>query len=779
MMDAGERPSSSRSPRALTRRDLIARRLGGESFWSGAWLRELWATPATGWTLLIGLGFWVLAGLLVAWARERPMIAAGQIMGETVVSRVAVSAIDVDATIRQRDLARLSIPRIYAADPWLEELRESLTLLPRSIAMAEGLGDVAPEIRERFGLTDESLQALKTQVDGGQVSGLWVGKVDRFIEALTRRPMLDEQDWQRLVQEGRPGEVELRLAEGVTLNVKPEVVLNVRDSDRMRALLTDAAERTGAAWPLTDVMVTRVLRSPKPTFTFDEATTLARQNDAADAVQPIMRRTPAGQVIYRRGDRLSNDQLELARLEREAFWSQAGSWRDWLRPIGAWLTVGCVTLAGAGYFGLYASRVRRTPARLGALAGLVLALLGVGILGTAIEPALAPLSVVLPTLLVAAMVTLAYDARVALALGSLHAVLMGLALHQRVSMLALVLLGVGMLVWHFRDLRNRAGVVRAAMWTGSVLAIGMLLIAIMEHPLGQAAMRQGAWEALLAGLAGVLAAGIMFFILPTLERWFGITTGMTLIELRDPRQPLLRQLQQRAPGTHNHSLNVASIAEAAAESIGADSLLTYVGALYHDIGKMNKPDYFVENLGLGASASANRHDKLSPTMSLLVIVGHVKDGMALAEEANLPGVIRHFIEAHHGTTVVEYFFSRAKRQAEEAGEDDEGPEEIEYRYPGPKPRTKEVAILMLCDAVESATRSLAEPTPSRIDALVRAIANARLMDGQFDDCDLTLRELHTISDSISKTVAAIYHGRVRYPVENDQAEEQEPVERRA
>src|SRR6185436_12175913 len=161
---------------------------------------------------------------------------------------------------------------------------------------------------------------------------------------------------------------------------------------------------------------------------------------------------------------------------------------------------------------------------------------------------------------------------------------------------------------------------------------------------------------------------------------------------------------------------------AAADAIRADSLLTYVGALYHDIGKMNKPEYFVENQAGGLS----KHDKLSPAMSLLVIVGHVKDGMAMAEEFSLPRSIRHFIEAHHGTTLVEFFYNRARKQAEQGvakakeqpGTEPEMPEEIEYRYPGPKPRTKEVAILMRSDAVESATRTMVEPTPSRIDALV-------------------------------------------------------------
>jgi putative nucleotidyltransferase with HDIG domain len=245
---------------------------------------------------------------------------------------------------------------------------------------------------------------------------------------------------------------------------------------------------------------------------------------------------------------------------------------------------------------------------------------------------------------------------------------------------------------------------------------------------------------------------------------------MTLIELRDPKQPLLRELQIRAPGTYNHSLNVASVAEAAAEAIKADSLLTYVGALYHDCGKMNKPEYFVENQ-LGGP---NKHEKLNPAMSLLVIVGHVKDGIELAREFGLPRQLHHFIEAHHGTTLVEFFFHRAKQQAIEEShrqhdqhpdeaDDTHIPEEFEYRYPGPKPGTREAAILMISDAVESATRTLTEPTPSRIEALVRAIANKRLLDGQFDDCDLTLKDLNLIVESISRSVTSIYHGRVVYP----------------
>ncbi len=205
---------------------------------------------------------------------------------------------------------------------------------------------------------------------------------------------------------------------------------------------------------------------------------------------------------------------------------------------------------------------------------------------------------------------------------------------------------------------------------------------------------------------------------------------------------------------------------AAAEAINADSLLTYVGALYHDVGKMNKPEYFVEN----QQGGPNRHDRLSPAMSLLIVVGHVKDGMELAREFRLPPRIQHFIESHHGTTLVEYFYHRARQQALARaaieGEDDAEsavPDDFEYRYPGPRPRTREAAILMIADASESAARSIGEPTPAKIESLVREIANRRLRDGQFDDCELTLKDLAAIVESISRSLISMHHARVQYP----------------
>ncbi|MEM9791266.1 MAG: HDIG domain-containing metalloprotein, partial [Planctomycetota bacterium] len=249
-------------------------------------------------------------------------------------------------------------------------------------------------------------------------------------------------------------------------------------------------------------------------------------------------------------------------------------------------------------------------------------------------------------------------------------------------------------------------------------------------------------------------------LLQVVERLFGVQTDLSLIELGDPAHPLLQELVRRAPGTYNHSITVASIAEAATDAIGGRGLLVRVGAYFHDIGKMLKPGYFIENQGQGV----NQHDTLVPAMSTLVIIAHVKDGADLARQNRLPECIIDFIEQHHGTTLVEYFY-RQEQKKRESGEsaDDGDVDEARFRYPGPKPQSKEAGVLMLADAVESASRTLVEPTPARIESLVEEITRKRLDDGQFDECGLTLREVHTIGESLVKSLTAVYHGRVKYP----------------
>ncbi|MDA8744648.1 HDIG domain-containing protein [Rubripirellula amarantea] len=265
-------------------------------------------------------------------------------------------------------------------------------------------------------------------------------------------------------------------------------------------------------------------------------------------------------------------------------------------------------------------------------------------------------------------------------------------------------------------------------------------------------------EAFRAGGFILISAAAMTPLLPLVEKGFGVQTDLSLLELGDASHPLLRRLAQRAPGTYNHSINVASIAEAAADSIGANGLLVRVGAYFHDIGKMFKPEYFIEN----QSAGVNQHDSLQPAMSTLVIIAHVKDGADLARSHHLPEPIIDFILQHHGTTLVEYFYREAARRSEE-DPNGESVSDKDFRYPGPKPQTLEAAVMMLADTVESASRTLVDPTPSRIQNLVDAIAQKKMSDGQFDECGLTFLQLDRIRRSLVKSLTAIYHARVKYP----------------
>jgi cyclic-di-AMP phosphodiesterase PgpH len=257
-------------------------------------------------------------------------------------------------------------------------------------------------------------------------------------------------------------------------------------------------------------------------------------------------------------------------------------------------------------------------------------------------------------------------------------------------------------------------------------------------------------------LSGFLVSGS----LPFIENLFGVVTDISLLELSDVSHPLLQGLIQKAPGTYSHSNGVATIAETAADAIGANGLLCRVGAYYHDIGKLMKPHYFIENMMAGQTS---RHESLNPAMSALVIIGHVKDGVELAHQHNLPDQLIDFIEQHHGTTLVEYFFHAATRLAESQPDHRFDVQESAFRYPGPKPQSREAAVLMVADAVEGASRTLAEPTPKRIETLVHEISMKRLLDGQFDESSLTLSELAVIEDSLTKSLIGIHHGRIKYP----------------
>jgi putative nucleotidyltransferase with HDIG domain len=270
-------------------------------------------------------------------------------------------------------------------------------------------------------------------------------------------------------------------------------------------------------------------------------------------------------------------------------------------------------------------------------------------------------------------------------------------------------------------------------------------------------------EALIASssglLGGILIGIIATGILPLIEMSFGFTTDIKLLELGNLDQPLLRELMVQAPGTYHHSVIISNMVEATAKAVDANPLLAKVSAYYHDIGKMKKPLYFIENQIWGE----NRHEKLAPSMSSLILISHTKDGVDLAKNNKLGREITDIIQQHHGTSLITYFYQKAKERMVAKGKKSAEVEEENFRYPGPKPQTKEAGLVMLADMVEAASRSLVDPTPSRIKGMVQKIMNKAFSDGQLGECELTLKDLNEIAKSFNKTLSGIFHQRIEYP----------------
>ena len=302
--------------------------------------------------------------------------------------------------------------------------------------------------------------------------------------------------------------------------------------------------------------------------------------------------------------------------------------------------------------------------------------------------------------------------------------------------------------------RKRIAIIRAGFIIGLVQVLSLLLL---DHFWIGLPFRYAVFM-----LNGVACSIIVLGILPVFEYLFKTVTNISLLELADFNHPLLQRMVLEAPGTYHHSLVVGNLSDAACSTIGANALLARIGAYYHDIGKLDKAEYFGENQDIKDS----KHDALTPAMSKLVIINHVKEGVELAKKYKLSPRLIDFIQQHHGTSLVYYFYRRAL----ETLEDDHEVKEEGFRYPGPKPDSKETAIVLLADSVEAAARALKDPTPSKIEEVVHKIINNKFIDGQLDECELTLKDIENISTVFIRMLGGIYHSRVTYPERTSKSE---------
>lgn len=302
--------------------------------------------------------------------------------------------------------------------------------------------------------------------------------------------------------------------------------------------------------------------------------------------------------------------------------------------------------------------------------------------------------------------------------------------------------------------RHRLVVARVGLVVGAVNVVMVLVLTALPS-MDRSSIQVG-FDLICAVAGGFLVTAAASFALPILEWLLGLTTDIKLVELSNTNLPLLRRLAFEAPGTFQHSLMVANLAKEGCEAIGADPVLAYAAGLYHDVGKVRRPDYFIENQRSGH----NPHDKLLPSMSALILTHHVKEGLELAREHNLPQVIKDAIRQHHGTRLIKFFYHKA---AEQQDADSGELTEEKYRYPGPKPQDKVTGVLMLADAVEAASRTLVEPSPAKVRGLIRTILDACLAEGQLEHTDLTLSDLRSVSESFDRVLGNIFHQRIDYP----------------
>ncbi|NLI60233.1 MAG: HDIG domain-containing protein [Clostridiales bacterium] len=476
----------------------------------------------------------------------------------------------------------------------------------------------------------------------------------------------------------------------------------------------------------------------KPNMVLDGEATQAEKDRAADNVEPVMYKK--GQYIVQAGQPITQQQYTM--LQKLGLLKEEKVNISILLGIG--MVVFLIELVVILYLMEFEKRVVESPSHMLMISLIVWVVLGLSLATSQINQYL------IPTALGAMLLTVLVGPTSAGIINIALSIILGLMFDNHLNIMVMTITGGIAGIYVCSKTQQRNGLI----WSGFMVSCVNLLSIF-----GLDMITSGGWFTSLKtsvwGMGSGLLSGIFLVgTLPIWENLFGVVTPIKLVELANPNHPILKRLLMEAPGTYHHSVIVANLAENAAEAIGADGLLARVGAYYHDIGKLKRPLYFKEN----QIATGNPHDKLSPTLSTHIIVSHAKDGVELAKEYKVPKVVQDFILQHHGTTAVAYFYHKAKEM------DTDGRVEIDdFRYGGPKPKKKETAIVMMADTVEAAVRSISDPTPGKVERLIRKLIKAKLEDKQLDDCHLTLKDLDTIANAFTGVMTGVFHERIEYP----------------
>lgn len=648
----------------------------------------------------------------------------GNVSRESIYSPRAVSYVDPVATEEARQRAADSVPITYQED----------TSVPSEVSdsVARFFGEVR-QIKSSEAPTEEKIS---------QVSGA--------------APFFLTEDLARLLVSFEDEEVD-EAHRYVTENIEElygsvavaddsieEVPAAVIRLSEARNRLSEAAglDASGELRRVTDLLSRGFI---EPDYVVDrEATETARERAAAQ-VGPVTGVVQQGERIVARGEVI--DQVDLAKLEALGL---AGSSNPWTVFLGVGIVIATEMWILWYFLERFGQRVLKTnPVSRVLLACLLLVLftaLARLFMVFSFNPYLIPLAgfSILGTILI--------GPRLMFLLVVITSVNVGIIGGDDFFLAAALLLSSGFAIYTVLKVGPRTELLRAGLLIAVVMAVVMFAVALM----GGGGLRSALWQGALGFGNGLLSLMLAMVLLPLLENAFNILTPMKLLELSDPGNPLLQKLLRGAPGTFAHSMQVGNLAENAAERIGANALLARVGAYYHDIGKLEHPSYYIEN----QISRMNPHSTLSPSLSARVIKRHVKDGIEIGHAWNLPRELLDMIVEHHGTTRIEYFYRKALQDALANGG---SVGETDFRYPGPRPKSKEAGILMIADSVEATVKSVEKPTPKRVEDIVDTTIQQKLEDGQFDKCELTMQEIHATGEAILEALIGILGPRIKYP----------------
>ncbi len=745
-------------------------------------LREAFAPEAAIRRVLVFVvGCIVCAALLTrVVALPAPTVAAGEVATSDIRATISFTWVDTATTAERAAAAEAQVLPVFEADLALARRLESRVAHAFELGRAAAtpvptpVDPAAPPVDARAAVS----AALEVSLDDRDLEVLTAAGWDRAAEDLVvellgagmRRHVI--ADRASLPPAGRPLTLVSVLGSGRDEAVIDDVSLLRTEEEARQAISLRVVERfQGAADPRLVNAAAAVARAlVTPNVRYDEATTLARRAAAREGVGAVQHTIQRGTRIVRAGDVVTPGQAGAVAAMRalDSDVGRASTFAAWAALVG--LIVGSIALFAQSTIRKFAGRAREREAMWFALALVLLASRVLSEVGSALDlpPPLdrSALGLLVPVAGGAMLVRTLVNSESALVWALVASVLCSVSFDQGVSLVVYHLVTTFVATRGVGQARERLAAIRAGVQGGLAGGLVTALFAAVQvgAPGGGVGLDVGtaAGSVVVALLAGLLNAVVALGFTPAFEL-FGFTTDYKLLELASLNHPLLRQLMLRAPGTYHHSVIVGSLSEAACESIGANALLARVACYFHDIGKGLKPQYFIENQREGP----NRHDRLSPEASAALIINHVRDGGALARQHRLPRPIVDNIYMHHGTGIIHYFYARAREQAAQDGLDPDAVDDAPFRYPGPKPDTREAGIIMLADKVEAACRTIREPSEERIRAMIQQIVNGVMNDGQLEECPLTLKELYVIADTFTNVIQGIYHHRIEYPSTRD------------